>query len=69
MSIQTHRIYVSPCRLRSGEWSKRRVLLASFRSESDAYRFWDLLRAEHPSWIIESYRPGQRRLRTEGEGR
>lgn len=49
-----NRIYVSPYKLKNGEWSKRRIIWASFHSLMDMNLFYDKLRLENPTWIIET---------------
>lgn len=48
-----NRIYVSPYKLKNGEWSKRRVLWASFQSVRDMDYFYNQLKIENPTWLIE----------------
>lgn len=53
MNTQRTRILVSPYILQNGQWSKRRILWASFRCSMDANIFLDQLRKQNPTWVIE----------------
>jgi hypothetical protein len=48
-----YRVYVAYSRTKAGEWSKGRVILASFRMKLDADLWADQLRKANPTWIVE----------------
>lgn len=61
--VGMNKIYVSPFKLKSGQWSARRILWASFHSSMDMNLFSDQLRAQNPDWLIETYEAGRKRAK------